>query len=164
MGAGKTTVGRRCGDLLGRDFVDTDALVEAAAGMTIAQIFEHGGEARFRELERAAVADACASPTPLVVACGGGAVLDPSSRRLLRECGLVVWLQASPAELGARVGSAPDRPLLAGDAGATLALERLALLRAPAYEAAAHVTVDTEGHSVDDVAALVLEKFETCNA
>jgi shikimate kinase len=160
MGAGKTTVGRRCSELLGRDFVDTDELVEASAGMTVAEIFEHDGEARFRELERVAVADVCASPAPIVIACGGGAVLDPGSRRLLRDCGLVVWLRASAAELGARVGTAPDRPLLGGAPGATLALERLAALRAPAYEAAAHVVVDTEGRTVDDVADAVLKQFD----
>jgi shikimate kinase len=163
MGAGKTTVGRRCAELLGRDFVDTDALVEANTGLTVAEIFERDGEARFRELERAAVADACASPIPLVIACGGGAVLDPDSRRALRAAGLVVWLQASPAVLGERVGSTADRPLLGGTNGATTTLERLASLRAPAYEAAATVTVDTDDRTVDEVAAAVIEELHAWN-
>ena len=164
MGTGKTTVGRRCAALLHRDFVDTDGLVEANTGLSVAEIFERDGEARFRELERAAVADACASPVPLVIACGGGAVLDPDSRRTLRAAGLVVWLQASPAVLGERVGAATDRPLLGGAGGATATLERLATLRAPAYEAAAGVAVDTTGRSIDEVAAAVIEELEAWNA
>jgi shikimate kinase len=164
MGTGKTSVGKRCAKLLDRDFVDTDALVEANTGISVAEIFERDGEARFRELERAAVADACASPVPLVIACGGGAVLDPDSRRTLRAAGLVVWLQASPAVLGGRVGSATDRPLLGGAGGATATLERLATLRAPAYEAAAGVVVDTDARSIDEVAAAVVEEFRTWNA
>jgi shikimate kinase len=157
MGAGKTTVGERCAAQLSRSFVDTDRLVEASAGMTVAEIFDQDGEARFRELERTAVADACASPVPLVIACGGGAVLDAENRRRLRDTAVVVWLRASPAELGARVGRASHRPLLRSGAPAAATLERLTQLRAPAYEAAAHLTVDTDARSVDDVVALVLE-------
>ena len=164
MGAGKTTVGQRCAELLDRSFVDTDSLVEANTGITVVEIFERDGEAHFRALERDAVADACVSPAPLVIACGGGAVLDPDSRRALHAAGLVVWLQASPAVLGARVGSAADRPLLGGPNGTKATLERLATLRAPAYEAAADVIVDTEGRTVDEVAAAVIEEFRTCNA
>ena len=133
MGAGKTTVGMRCAELLGRSFVDTDSVVECATGKTVAEIFFDEGEARFRELERDAVADVCASPEPLVIGCGGGAVLDPTTRRRLRAVGLVVWLQASP-------------PVLA-------------TLRAPAYEAASDVVVETDGREVDEVADAVIGKL-----
>ncbi len=163
MGAGKTTVGEQCAARLGRPFVDTDRLVEASTGLTIAEIFDQRGEAAFRELERDVVADACASPTPLVIACGGGAVLDADNRRRLRATGLVVWLQASPAELGTRVASATDRPLLRGGASAAATLERLTELRAPAYTAVAHATVDTDGRTVDDVTNRVLEEWRAWN-
>src|SRR5262245_40143125 len=89
MGAGKTTVGRRCAALLDRPFVDTDDVVVATVGMPVSEVFERYGEARFRELEAAAVAEVTASPTPLVIACGGGAVLDPANRRRLHAAGLV---------------------------------------------------------------------------
>jgi shikimate kinase len=163
MGAGKTTVGQRCAEILGRPFVDTDRLVEANAGVTVAEIFDHEGEARFRELERLAVADACASPAPLVIACGGGAVLDPDNRRALHSAGVVVWLRASPAELGNRVGAGGDRPLLRGAAPAVTTLERLSELRAPAYDAAADVAVDTDGLGVDAVVDRVIEEWRTWN-
>jgi shikimate kinase len=164
MGAGKTTVGQRCATRLERPFVDTDQLVEAGTGMTVSEIFSRDGEAHFRELERAAVADVCASPTPLVIACGGGAVLDADNRRRLRDTGVVVWLRASPAELGARVGGRADRPLLRGGTPAAVTLERLTEMRAPAYEAAAHLTVDTGACSVDDVVTRVLEGWRSWNA
>src|SRR6476646_4378374 len=120
MGAGKTTVGERCADLLGRAFLDTDQLVEANTRMGVADLFRHHGEQQFRVLERDAVADACASPEPLVIACGGGAVLDADTRKRLHASGLVVWLQAPPAVLGARVGDGSTRPLLRNGSVATL--------------------------------------------
>ena len=163
MGAGKTTVGQRCAELLGRAFLDTDQLIEANARMGVADIFQHHGEQQFRVLERDAVDDACASPDALVIACGGGAVLDPENRRRLRACGLVVWLRASPAVLGARVGGGDDRPLLAGAAPPVTTLERLSAQREPAYEGVAHVQVDTEGRSVDEVAAAVVQEYESWN-
>ena len=159
MGAGKTSVGRRCAARLERPFVDTDDLVETTTGTSVAEVFETQGEAAFRAIERTAVADAAASPTPLVIACGGGAVLDPESRRALRDAGLVVWLRASPDVLSARVERQPDtRPLLRG-APPAATLERLAVLRADAYEAAAHAVVDTDGRTQDEVADAVLAVF-----
>ena len=158
MGAGKSTVGRRCAERLRRPFVDTDDVVATVAGATVAEVFAREGEAVFRELERTAVADACASPAPAVIAVGGGAVLDPDNRRRLRGAGLVVWLCAPVDQLAHRVGDASTRPLLAGDAEA--ALRRIDALRRPAYEAAAHATVDTGGASVDAVVDAVLTTFD----
>jgi len=165
MGAGKTTVGQRCAQILDRPFVDTDELIEATTRMSVADVFATQGEQQFRAHERAAVADASASPTPLVIACGGGAVLDPENRRQLRAHGVVVWLRASPAELGSRVGAdaADARPLLAGGAPPAATLQRLSALREPAYEAAAHVQVDTEDRTVDEVADAVVGEYRAWN-
>jgi shikimate kinase len=157
MGAGKSTVGEQCAARLGRPFLDTDALIEASTGATLAELFATRGEDGFRELERAAVADACDLPEPAVVACGGGAVLDADNRRRLHAAGLVVWLRATPAELAARVGAGAGRPLLVG--GPVPTLERLAETRAAAYDAAADVTIDTDGRAVAEVVDRVLEAF-----
>ena len=161
MGAGKTSVGARCAAELGRPFVDTDELVEATAGRTVSEIFAAEGEGGFRARERTAVADACASPEPLVIACGGGAVLDAENRTTMRDHGVVVWLRASPERLAERVGTGDGRPLLDGATPAQ-ALERLAVLRAAAYDAAAHVAIDTDGLGVDDVASRVMEELASC--
>ncbi len=159
MGAGKTTVGEVCARELGRGFVDTDALVEAVSGATVPELFATLGEAEFRTRERTALADAMDSPEPLVVACGGGAMVDPENRRTARR-GVVVWLQAPPEVLAARVerDGVAGRPLIAG--GPSLAtLTRLADARGESYAAAAHATVSTEGRDADAVAAMVLERF-----
>src|SRR3974377_86925 len=117
MGAGKSTVGRRCARRLDRSFVDTDEVVVTNAGVGIDEIFERGGEAHFRELERAAVADVCAAPPPLVTrgrGAGGG----------------VGWWPAPAATLATRVGDGSSRPLLRD--GPAAALARLERVREPA--------------------------------
>jgi shikimate kinase len=157
MGAGKTTVGAACATRLARPFVDTDDIVEANTGTSVADVFAHQGEAGFRDLERRAVADACATPVPAVIACGGGAVLDGDNRRRLHRAGFVVWLQAAPSTLMARVKDGAERPLLQGRGTATL--ERLAVVRATAYEAVADALVDTEDHTVPEVVDAVLEVY-----
>jgi shikimate kinase len=165
MGAGKSTVGPRCASLLQRDFVDVDDVIVATAGRPVADVFATDGEAVFRALERDAITDVCASPQPLVIACGGGAVLDPANRRRVRDRGVVVWLTADPSTLAERVSDGTGRtrrPLLAGADSPVATLERLASVRAPAYEAAAHAVVDTSGRTVDEVASAVLEEFALC--
>lgn len=156
MGSGKSTVGAACAAARAIAAVDTDDLVVLEAGRTVAEIFTTDGEAAFRALERRAVRDAIASPVPTVISCGGGAVLDPENRRVLRDHGFVVWLRATPTTLETRLGSGdPARPLLSGaPVGVTLA--RLLARRESAYEAAAHAVVDTDGRTVDDIVAEVL--------
>jgi shikimate kinase len=187
MGAGKTSVGRACARRLDRLFVDTDEIVETSSGRSIAEIFAHDGEAAFRALERVAVAQTCAASTPTVIACGGGAVLDAENRRILRASCCVVWLRVAPAALAVRIGAGAGRPLLSGrrstgpvvpavpvgtvvvpavpvsaaDPGESVEarLVALASVRAPLYEAAAHVVLDTDGCSIEEAALGVLDAF-----
>ena len=162
MGAGKSTVGRECARRLARPFVDTDDVIVTATGMNVDEIFAAGGEKLFRQHERAAVADVCASPELLVIACGGGAAVDADNRKALRASSVVVWLRAPVAELVKRCRNGSTRPLLRGDPAA--ALSRLERLRAPAYEAAAHCVVDTEGLGRAAVAEAVLAEYEGVRA
>lgn len=154
MGAGKTTVGRLVAHRLGWAYRDSDAMVEAATGRTVAELWRTGGEAAFRGLERRALAEALADPDPSVVAVAGGAVLDPATRAALAAGGTVVWLRADPGTLAARVGGAPGhRPLLAEDPDG--ALRRLDAERRPLYEQVADAVVDVDGRSPDEVADVV---------
>jgi shikimate kinase len=155
MGVGKTTVGRECAERLGRSFVDLELIMTHAA-MPIEELWREQGEDRFRMMEREVVVDVCASPAPLVIACGGGTVVDAENRRRLRDAGVVVWLRAPTSVLAARVGNDPGRPLLAGDPAG--ALKRLASVRADAYTAAADSVVETD-RAVADVADAVLAAF-----
>src|SRR5690349_17838301 len=91
MGAGKTTVGKHVAERLGWPFVDVDEEIEARQGRTIPQIFDEDGEAAFRIIERSVLADVLASTRHAVVAAGGGAVLDPKNRELMRSRGVVIW-------------------------------------------------------------------------
>jgi shikimate kinase len=109
MGTGKSEVGRRLAQRLGRAFVDTDQLVEERAGKRVAAIFADDGEAAFRTLERTAVADAAARGGA-VIAVGGGAVLDAENVRRLREAGVLVHLTARPEAILQRIAPPPRAP------------------------------------------------------
>jgi len=152
MATGKSEVGRRLARARGGPFVDTDDLVQAAAGRSIAEIFASDGEPRFRTLEREAVERAC-GVGDAVVATGGGTMLDPENRRRLAAAGPIVCLAASPADILKRVGDPASRPLLAQKNGHADTLDRIRALlaeRAPAYALATH-TIATTGLDVDTV-------------
>jgi len=110
MGAGKTTTGRRLARILNLPFIDTDAEIAREHG-EIAAIFEREGEPQFREYERA-VLERVASGEPCVAAVGGGAVVDPTNRRLLRSTGVIVHLAVSAETAFNRVVRRTHRPLL----------------------------------------------------
>jgi len=114
MGAGKSTVGRRLADLLGVRFVDSDSEIEAAADMTIPEIFERFDEKYFRDGERRVIARLL-DDEPCVLATGGGAFLSNENRKMIGENGISVWIKADLETLWERVKDKSGRPLLNGD-------------------------------------------------
>ena len=151
-GAGKTTIGERLAAALGLPFRDTDADIVAVAGKPIPEIFIDDGEEAFRALERAAVAEALASFDG-VLALGGGAVLAPSTRELLRGH-TVVYLSVELSDAVARVGLGAGRPLLTLNPRATL--KYLLDQRRPLYAEVATITVVTDGRDPEDITAEIL--------
>jgi shikimate kinase len=147
-GAGKTTVGARLAARLGLRFVDTDALVERAAGMSVREIFERLGEATFRDHERRAIEGLDAGEEQ-VVAAGGGAVTDGASSEALARLGEVVWLVAPPEVLAARIAGT-GRPSLTG-AAADVEVGEVLERREPLYRALARWVVQTAGNTPDEV-------------
>ena len=147
-GAGKTTVGRLLGGLLETEFLDTDDVVEAAAGKPVSDIFISDGEAVFRELERGAVADTVASHRG-ILALGGGAVMDPGTRQLLAGQ-RVVYLETGFAAAAHRTGLDAPRPLLIGHPRARM--RELLAERLPVYEGLAWVTVATDDRAPQEIA------------
>lgn len=146
-GAGKTTIGRLLAQRLRVGFLDTDALVEERAGRSIPDLFLEEGEAHFRRLERAAVADALRNHAG-IVALGGGAVLDPDTQTDLAGH-TVVFLDVTLRHAGRRSGFDQGRPLLAlNPRGRWLQLMEE---RRPIYERLATVRVDTDGRGPDDI-------------
>lgn len=151
-GSGKTTVGELLAERLATTFDDTDRQIEAAAGVTISEIFIEQGEEHFRALEREAVATALRTSDG-VLALGGGAILDEQTRRLLGEH-VVVYLDIELADATKRVGMNRDRPLLLGNPRAQL--HALLQARRPLYEEVATHTVSTSGKEPADVVAEIL--------
>lgn len=141
MGAGKTTVGRRLAARLGLPFRDADAEIEKAAGMSVSDLFALHGEESFRRGEAQVIARLLGEP-PHVLATGGGAVLDPHTRRLLKERAITVWIRADADTLARRATRRNTRPLLReGDPRAVI--ERLLAARTP-YYAEADIAVDSQ--------------------
>jgi shikimate kinase len=139
-GSGKTSVGRELAGELGLPFFDLDAEVEAAAGRPVEAIFTDAGEAGFRELEAAALGRVIRAG-PAVLACGGGTILAPANRELLKAHGAVVFLSVPLAVLRSRVRPYAGRPLLRSDADLRKLLEE----RAPIYRKVARWEVDASG-------------------
>ncbi len=155
MGAGKTTVGRRLAQVLGREFVDSDQEIEQRAGASIPLIFELEGEAGFRAREKAVIAE-LTQRSGLILATGGGAVIDPDNRNCLRERGFVVYLWVTVDEQLRRTRLDGNRPLLqTADPRARLA--HLFEQRDPLYRATADLMVQSDGQAVRKVVGRVLD-------
>ena len=147
MGAGKSAIGRRLADTLGRPFADSDTVVEAEAGQTISNIFARDGEDAFRQMEEA-VLKRLLGGAPAVIATGGGAFLRPANRAQIERAGLSVWLRAELDVLVGRLRRPATRPLLAGDSTRN-ALTTLMEKRYPVYAKADVVVVSEDvAHAV----------------
>ena len=153
MGAGKTTVGRHLAKRFSRRFVDADQEIEARTGVRIPTIFEIEGEAGFRKREAQVIAE-LAAEGDLVLATGGGAVLDPANRGVLAASGLVIYLNAPPAMLFERTRHDRNRPLLRV-ADPLAKLEELYVVRDPLYREIADVVVDAVAGGVTQLVAKV---------
>jgi shikimate kinase len=152
MGTGKTESGKCLAARLGRRLADTDELVAEREGLSIAEIFRSFGEPYFRASEREVVRT-LAQKRGLVIATGGGVVLNAENVSDLRAGGFLVWLEAGPEALMLRLRGDQSRPLLGGEDD----LAALLAAREPLYLAAADARVDTTGKTVLQVAEEILE-------
>ncbi len=158
MGAGKTTVGKALAKRLNKRFVDSDHEIEARTGATIPLIFEIEGEASFRRREAEVIRDLTAQDD-IVLATGGGAVLNPDSRALLKQRGTVIYLRASVGNLLQRTSHDRNRPLLQkGDPRKTL--EELTRVRDPLYNEVADFIIDTGRPNVQFLMQSILSQLD----
>lgn len=157
MGAGKTTVGRRLAQRLNLSFVDADEEIEAAAGMTIAEIFEMFGEPYFRDGERRVIARLI-DGAPKVIATGGGAFMNEQTRALILERATAIWLEADLETLVERVRRRSTRPLLK-DKDPRQVLQDLARVRNPIY-ALAPIHVRSQPSPHDATVKAILKALE----
>ena len=149
MGAGKTSIGRQLSKQLKRPFHDSDHEIERRTGVDIPLIFELEGEAGFRKREAAVIEELTRLPD-IILATGGGAILDPANRRCLAERGLVIYLHTTVDQQLRRTGRDRNRPLLQ-TADPRAKLEELMTVREPLYREIADLVIDTDGKRVQDV-------------
>ncbi len=159
MGSGKTVIGQALSRKLGRKFIELDLLIEQKAGRSIPDIFQQDGEVAFRELE-IEVTKEIANEKYLVIACGGGVVLNKINIDRLRNESRIVYLTASPRVILKRVSSEEgQRPLLEGD-DPILTIQELLRFRKPFYERAADITIDTSKLDINAVAEQIISKLK----
>ena len=149
MGAGKSTIGKMLADRTGRKFIDADSVIVEKTGVEIDMIFEIEGETGFRKRESNLIEELTALDD-IVLATGGGAVLDSDNRRHLKKRGTVVYLQASAEQLYERTAKDKKRPLLQTEDRLAKIKEILAA-REPLYEEIADEIVVTDGKSVKQI-------------
>ena len=154
MGTGKTTIGRALADQLKRDFVDMDVELEARAGKPIPRIFAEDGEPVFRRMERDLAVE-LSRRNNLVIAAGGGIVLNPDNIRDFSATGHVICLMAAPDEILRRVSDSNHRPLLE-QGNKEERIRKLLQQRQPIYDAIP-AQVDTTGKTIAEVVAEVLK-------
>jgi len=159
MGTGKTVVGKVLAERLGKEFLELDALIEQKAGKTIPKIFQQEGEVAFRELEIEATEEVSRRKN-VVIACGGGIVLNKINIDRLKKESLIVYLTALPRVILKRTASDEnERPLLKADNRA-LAVNELLRFRKPFYERAADITIDTSKLNIDSVVGQIIAKMK----
>lgn len=162
-GCGKSSVAGPLAKRLGWRWIDADTEIERRAGKTIRDIFTQDGEPAFRQIEHDVMADLL-SENQLVLAAGGGAVLNDDTRRRAREAGPVVWLKASVETLAGRItadeSTAARRPNLTAKTVTEEIAEVLAQ-REPIYDECATLTVDTGSHTPDEIVEVILASLSS---
>ncbi|MEY4593179.1 MAG: hypothetical protein RIR18_2074 [Pseudomonadota bacterium] len=158
MGAGKTTVGRQLARALGRPFVDSDHEIEARMGVPIPTIFEIEGESGFRKRESQVIAD-LVQLRGLVLATGGGAVLNEENRRCMHNNGWVVYLNVPPRQLFERTRTDRSRPLLQV-ADPLSRLQELHAIRDPLYRESAHIVIEGRRMGASSVTQFLIKEFQ----
>lgn len=158
MGCGKSTNARYLSNVTGAQQMEMDQKIVDDQGMTIAEIFSKFGESYFRDLETELI-QTLIGCEPMVVSCGGGAALREENVALMKQCGKIVLLTATPESIYERVKHGIDRPILKGN----MNVEYIAGLmekRRPKYEAAADVVITTDMKNIREICEEILEKIQ----
>lgn len=158
MGAGKSTIGRQLAQSLGLEFEDTDQEIQDRTGVDIPTIFEYEGEAGFRKRERQVISD-MTQKDGIVLATGGGAVVESENRDNLSARGMVIYLECSPQQQFDRTYKDRNRPLLDTE-NPLETLQKLTEEREPLYQEAADMVVSTENRSASAVVKEIIRNLE----
>ena len=150
MGCGKCSVGKRLSYVLKQPYLDTDKMIETKERKTINEIFAQQGEQAFRDMETACVRSLFSNQQDYVIAVGGGLPMREENRMLLRKLGKVVYLRAKPDTIYERLKGDDTRPLLRGD-NPRQKIEEMIAARGPVYEETAHIRIDVDGKSFEQI-------------
>ena len=156
MGAGKSTISDYLSTMFDMKLVEMDQEIVNGEQMEIAEIFKEKGEPYFRSLETELIRS-FSDRDPAVISCGGGAVLKEENVRLMKKCGKIVLLTATPETIYGRVKDSTERPVLNGNMNLSY-IEDLMEKRRPKYEAAADITVATDGKTAEEICEEILGK------
>ena len=159
MGSGKTTVGRRLAQELDQDFFDTDHEIIDKTGVTIDHIFDIEGEEGFRERETKILENLC-QMSNIILATGGGIVILPKNRKILKNAGLVVYLSSSIDQLLRRTAKSKTRPLLENSTDREKTITELVEARDVYYREVASIVVDTTGKKLHEVINIIIRETE----
>jgi len=162
-GTGKSAIARKLAAMLDRQVVSLDQEIVRLSGKPIPEIVAAHGWSHFRDLEESVCLE-FGSHDGIIIDCGGGVVERDANFALLRTGGKVFWLRATPTTIVGRIGGDDARPSLTGTKSFTEEVEEVLARRTPLYERLAHVAIDTDGRSVDDLAATIARKFEVASA
>jgi shikimate kinase len=162
-GTGKSAIARKLAALLDRPVVSLDQEIISLAGMPIPDIVATHGWSHFRDLEER-ICREFGAQDGLIIDCGGGVVEREANFNPLRSGGRVFWLRATPTTIVGRIGGDSARPSLTGSKSFTEEVEEVLGRRMPLYERLAHAVLDTDGRSLDDLAATIARRFQAANA
>lgn len=159
MGAGKTSVGKLLAKRMGYNFVDTDEMIEQSHHQTIKDIFASKGEAYFRELETDTIKNMMGALDRTILSTGGGLPIKDSNQDILRQLGVVIYLYSTKETTLERVSRDQTRPILAGD-NIGHKIEQLLNERVPIYEKVAHIKIETDHRSFEEIIQEIMEKYK----
>lgn len=158
MGAGKSTVAKALRKKLAMEQAEMDQMIVESEGMPISEIFEKHGEDYFRDVESNTLIG-LEKKQNLIVSCGGGVVLRPENAAYMKKSGTVVWLKANPETIYERVKDSKERPILNGNMNVAY-ISDLMKKREALYEAAADVTIETDGKSMEQICNEIIAKIQ----
>ena len=159
MGAGKTSIGKKLSNLIKFTFIDTDNLIEEKTGVNIPTIFEHEGEEGFRARETK-ILEEISNNTNTVIGTGGGIILLPENRQIIKKMGFVVYLIASIKELVYRTGYDKNRPLITDD-NTESQIKNILNERTEYYENTSNITINTDNYDTVKLSKSIIKSYKT---